>query len=241
MNYMDVEQMIEDRRRGNFGYWLKWRKTWTHREAAFLLLAKCPLDFHDDPTPDPVENLLQIMESDPALPERVSPLAAAQWFQRTFGEVVELPPELITLLEEAKTPTEPPDDVVRSIAAWEVEDVQPPDSTDRELRYAPELSGVPEAQEPTPATDRAQAGRIMRNSQPSQVAKDAKYRSLMAAATELWANGDRRRHHEMRDFLLSDPQYSGLPNGRVLDKLKDLLKGKLNKPELIYNKATKLC
>lgn len=104
MNYMDVEQMIEDRRRGNFGYWLKWRKTWTRQEAAFLLLAKCPLDFQDDPTPAPVENLLHIMESDPALPERVSPLAAAQWFQRTFGEVVELPPELIALLEEAPAP-----------------------------------------------------------------------------------------------------------------------------------------
>ena len=100
MNYMDVEQMIEDRRRGNFGYWLKWIKAWDRRQAAFLLLGKCPLDYRDDPTPDTVENLLRIMEADPALPERISPLVAVTWYRQTFGEEEELPPELIALLDD---------------------------------------------------------------------------------------------------------------------------------------------
>ena len=238
MNYMDLEQMIEDRRRGlaRFGYW-RTHKHWTLPQAAYLLLGREPLPYNEAGAYQPGENLLLVMQQYP-LPELITPLEAVQWFARCYP-MYDLPPELTTLLEEAKTPTEPPDDVVSSIAAWEVEDVPPPDPTDRELRYVPELSGVPEAQEPTPATDRAQAGRIMRNSQPSQVAKDAKYRELMTAATELWEKGDRRNHCEMRDFLLSDPRYSELPKGSVLSRLKNLLKTKLNKPGLIYDKAKK--
>lgn len=237
MNYMDVEQLIEDRRRGmaRYDYW-RTHRHWTLPQAAYLLLGREPLPNNEAGEYQPGENLLLVMQQYP-LPELITPQEAVQWFARSYP-MYDLPPELAGLLEESTPLTETPADVTVDIAAWELEDVQPPDSTDRELRYAPELSGGPEAQEPTPATDRAQAARILRNSQPSQVAKDAKYRSLIATATELWTNGDRRNHREMRDFLWSDPQYSELSKNSVLQKLKGLLKGKLNKPELIYNKAT---
>jgi hypothetical protein len=243
MNYLELESMVKgqsevQRRKANFIYWLRMPK-WKLADAALLLFDRDPLIVSKISDHPGAENLLRVMRSHDLL-ETISPLEAALWFTEHCPEYP-LPPDLIALLEEAKPSTESPEDVAVRIADWQLEDIPPADPTDRgllTLELDEPLEEAP-AQEPLITADRSKAARDLRNSQPSQVANDAMYRSLLDAAAELWTKGDQRNHRQMRDFLLSDCQYSKLSRDSVLFKLKKLIKEKLKKPELVYNKATK--
>ena len=105
MNYMDLEQMIEDRRRGlaRVDYW-RTHKHWTLPQAAYLLLGREPLPYNEAGAYQPGENLLLVMQQYP-LPELITPLEAVQWFARCYP-MYDLPPELAGLLEESTSPTE---------------------------------------------------------------------------------------------------------------------------------------
>lgn len=108
MNYLDVEQLIEDRRRGlaNYHYWPT-HTQWTLPQAAYLLLGREPLPNNEAGEYQPGENLLLVMQQYP-LPELITPPEAVQWFARCYP-MYALPPELAGLLEESQAarPTSP--------------------------------------------------------------------------------------------------------------------------------------
>ena len=122
MNYMDLERMIEDRRRGmaRYDYW-RTHKHWTLPQAAYLLLGREPLPYNEAGAYQPGENLLLVMQQYP-LPELITPLEAGQWFARCYP-MYAVPPELAGLLEESTSPTESTTDAgkreaVKAGVAW---------------------------------------------------------------------------------------------------------------------------